>query len=184
MFGTKYGTLIDFEKDAVPELVLLHDRVIQVYRFDGQKSTLIYEKKAGQRVNQTDVSNTFRINLTGDKPTLITYNSEEWYDEVRDYEKMELINVFTVINGEANVTKLMANGAPPEEFPALKDFANFEINGQKVTYDEYEAVKQSYMAGGKEVDACWNHAWIEPEAGIDVAANYNEFVDFLKGFGL
>lgn len=176
IYGLKYGTLIDFEKDGVPELVLVRDWMVEIYRFDGEKSTKIFEEKAGSRFMQTDVSYTIGINTTIAEPCVITYQSEDSWTT-------EELHVFTVKNGQPNVQVLYA-GEPimNEYYDPSDDFTVFKIDNVNVSEDAYMSLKNTIFSGEQEVDVCWNYDYEMPDNYIH--ASDEELDLFLSQFGL
>ena len=175
--GLKYGALIDFEKDNVPELVLCHDMTVEVYRFDGENSTKIYEQKTGARYMQTDVSYTFGINKEYSNPCLITYQTlEEW--------RSEELHIFTVENEKANIQVLYAEGSDfNEESGYLDDgFDTFKIDGVNVSKDTYMTLRNGIFDGEKEIDVNWADMSFVRDNYIQ--ATRQELDEYLKPFGL
>lgn len=176
IWGLKYGELVDFEKDGVPELVLIRDWIVEVYRFDGEKSTKIYEQKAGSRFGQTDVSYTIGINTTLAEPCVITYQSQDsWTTEV--------LHIFTIKNGQPN-TQIMYAGEPitNEYFDLSDDFTVYKVDNISVSKESYMSLRNSIFNGEKEVDVCWGKVYFTRDNYIH--ATREELDVFLKQFGL
>lgn len=172
--GLKYGKLVDFEKDDTPELVLLHDMTVKVYRFDGNSSYLVYDQPLGCRFGQTDVSYTFAINETAPIPCLITYQTRnEWWSEE--------LHIFTVQNGSANTKMLLADAYVPgkESDGPCDAFHTYKINGANVSKKEYFDAYNDAQDGKKEIDACYGDS-----THLDVQANEDQLDAFLSDFGL
>ncbi len=178
--GLKYGVLMDFERDMVPELVLLHDLTVEVYRYENGVSQKIYESKAGGRYLQTDVSHTIALNETIKEPCIITYHTEnEWTEEV--------LRVFTIKDGKPLVKTLLsrvnlAPGQDPIDF--IRRFNYFEIDGNRVEKQTFMPVYNNIVNGKIEIDACG-------EIGYDIEMPWNyvratreELSVFLRQFGL
>lgn len=169
--GLKYGTLIDFENDSVPELVLCHDMKVKVYRFDGEKSTLIYSKELGSRYMQTDVSPRFTIKTTGEQPVLMTYHStKEWCEEV--------IDIFSVENGQPKEMQISARNTDDN---GDADFNEFIVYGTTVSKTAYDEIRKSLFNGAKHVDALWT---LQFESENMINATEDELNVFLAQFGL
>ncbi len=174
--GLKYGTLIDFEKDSIPELVLVRDWTVEVYRFDGEQSSKIFEEKAGSRYMQTDVSYTIGINTSLPEPIIITYQSpEEW--------RSEKLHVFTLKNGKPNIQVLYAEGSVFNKETGYLDngFDTFMIDEATVSKDTYMTLRNNIFNGEKEVDVCWNNPSGMPANYI--YATDKELDTFLEQFG-
>ena len=170
--GLKYGDLVDFEKDGIPELVLCVNGSVRVYRFDGKKSSLIYEKVIGGRFMQTDVSPTFGINKMKSEPLLLTYHStDEWHEEC--------IHIFTIKNEEPQIKEIFASRLSDDEFA---EFDTFKIDGRNVSKNRYNAYKDSIYDGEMEIDALWNNNWVEN--GNRIGATEAELNTFLSQFGM
>lgn len=173
--GLKYGTLIDFEKDGVPELLLLHDCTVEIYRFDGKESNRIFSDELGSRYLQSDVSTTFGLNTESDTPYVIVYHSKSsWVSEA--------LTVFTLKKGQNVIKKFYADiGEEEPEYPLTDGFVNFKINNKDVSEAEYKSEREKVFNGEKEVDANW-----EEEYPYDnfIGATEKELNDFLKQFGL
>ena len=170
--GLKYGELIDFEDDGVPELVLIHDWIVEIYRFDGEKSTKIYELKAGASFRQTDVECKVGINTTLAEPCVITYQSPStWTTEV--------LHIFTVKNGKPNIQIMYAGGAI---FQESVPFSVYKIDDINVSEEAYVSLKNKIFNGAKEIEACWGFDFVS--SGNYVHGSDEELDLFLKQFGL
>lgn len=169
--GLKYGTLIDFEKDGIPELVLCHDMKVKVYRFDGEKSTLIYNKELGSRYMQTDVSPQFAVKTTGDQPVLMTYHStKEWCEEV--------IDIFTIENEQPKEMQISARNTDDNEDADFNEFIVYDVPVSKTGYDE---IRKSLFSDAKHIDALWS---LQFESENLINATEDELNAFLEQFGL
>ncbi len=178
--GLKYGVLLDFERDMVPELVLLHDLKVEVYRYENGVSSKIYETRAGGRYLQTDVSYTIALNEKINYPCLITYHTEyEWLEEK--------LHVFTIKDGKPSVKTLLsrinlAPGQDPIDF--IGQFDHFEIDGNTVEKQTFKPVYDNIMNGKIEIDACWEIGYDMEMPWNYVRATRDELLAFLRQFGL
>ncbi len=173
--GLRYGVLIDFERDMVPELVLLHDLKVKVYRYHDGVSSEIYSADVGCRYGQTDVSYTFGLNDTAEIPYLITYHSEnEWTEE-----NME---IFTLKDGTTEITTMFAKTTGVDKGFEILDAM---IDGRYVSGKEYVIEKEKLSSGlisvfasgigdGGTYDRGWDFLW----------ATEDELDAFLRQFGL
>lgn len=147
--GVKYGELIDFDKDKVPEMVVLHDMKVLLYKIKDGKAECIYEEKLGSRFGQTDVSYTLGINTKSERPSLIVYHStSEW--------KEENISIVTVENNKVVTKELYARTNKDLNMPDRKELEEFFVNNESKTADEYNSIYNSIVKEDKEIDACWN----------------------------
>lgn len=175
MRGLRYGVLIDFERDMVPELVLLHDLTVEVYRYNNGTSSKIYSADVGARYGQTDVSYTFSFNDTAFVPYLVTYHSKnEWTEEN--------LEIFTLKDGAVKVKTMFAKTTGID---MGFDILNARIDGQSVTGKEYALEREKIEAGlvsvfasgigdGGTYDRGWDFLW----------ATKKELNAFLRQFGL
>ena len=148
--GIKYGQLIDFDKDEIPEMIILHDMQVMLYTIKDGEVKCIYEGIIGERYGQSDVSYTLRVNDNSENPGLIVYNSEKTWEEER-------ITIVTVENGEAKTKELYAKTESGNDIPIRDNLIEFFIDNQNVTKDEYNNIYNSIVKEAKSIDACWNY---------------------------
>ena len=151
--GIKYGQLIDFDKDEIPEMIILHDRQVVLYTIKDGEVKCIYEGVIGARYGQTDVSYSFMVNDDSENPSLIVPHSEkEWIEEK--------ITIVTVEDGEAKIKELYAKVdelALDANMFLRETLIEFFIDNQNVTKDEYNNIYNSIVKEAKNIDACWNY---------------------------
>ena len=148
--GIKYGQLIDFDKDEIPEMIILHDMQVMLYTIKDGEVKCIYDGVIGERYGQSDVSYTFRVNDNSENPSLTVYNSEKTWEE-------EKITIVTVENGEAKTKELYAKTESGNNIPIRDNLIEFFIDNQNVTKDEYNNIYNSIVKEAKNIDACWNY---------------------------
>ena len=151
--GIKYGQLIDFDKDEIPEMIILHDMQVMLYTIKDGEVKCIYEGVIGERYGQSDVSYTFRVNDNSENPSLTVYNSEKTWEE-------EKITIVTVEDGEAKIKELYAKVdelALDANMFLRETLIEFFIDNQNVTKDEYNNIYNSIVKEAKNIDACWNY---------------------------
>lgn len=175
--GLRYGVYVDFERDMVPELVLLHDMCVEVYRYSEGASSLIYTAKLGCRYGQTDVSYTFGLNDTAEVPYIITYHSEnEWTEEN--------IKIFTLNNGIPRVNNLFAKTTGIDEGIEI---IYSSIDGVYVSGKQYLAERSKFDTGLVSVYASyWEERYSENlyKSWDFIWATPAELDTFLRQLGL
>lgn len=146
--GVKYARLLDFDGDGIRELVVLAEDQIYLYTCRQGRAELLYQGTVGGRFGQTDVSYTFGLNVAADTPCLILYHTEnEWTQEA--------ITLVTVSGGAAVTTELLAQADGRGDLPTRDYLSSFQIDGQPVSREEYEARLNAALEGALELDRDW-----------------------------
>ena len=146
--GVIYAALVDFEKDNVPEMVVVCGRKVYVYRYDASASKEIYVGQIGPTFGHTDVSYIISINGSADTPYLVTYNTtNEWSEET--------LTAFSLTNGKTSSTTLDAKCDGNNEYPDESFFTSFSIDGKTVSKSDYYALHDKIMVGADDIDVCW-----------------------------
>lgn len=156
--GLKYAGLVDFYRDARPELVTLVNRrdektgaltfTLSVHGVQNGEVQQLYSADIGGCYGQTDLSHIFEIGQTaGGFPALLSYHTNnEWTHE--------RVQVFAPAEHENGLT-LEASRPDSDSFPAREDLRNFFIDDRAVTREEYETLLTGLQTGAYSVDVCW-----------------------------
>jgi len=158
VLGLKYAALVDFARDARPELVTLVNRrdektgaltfTLSVHGVEDEEVKQLYTAELGGRYGQTDLSHTFEIGQTAEGyPALISYHTQnEWTHEcVQIYAPAEYENGLT----------LEASRPYAESFPAREELQNFFCGDEMISRADYEALLDTFQNGAYSVDVCW-----------------------------
>ena len=170
--GLKYGNLVDFENDGIPEMVLLYGQTVEVYRFDGKNAALFKRFEIGLHWLQSDVSPEFLINCTAETPYLINWHcSHSWV--AKEY------TVWTIRNGQGVSDEYFAGPAEDvalddNDFP-VKEFSVFRINGASVTAEEFRDKEAEFFDRATTIHALFSINPVAAKAELD---------NFLFQFGL
>ncbi|MGL4773771.1 MAG: hypothetical protein ACRC2K_09425 [Clostridium sp.] len=147
--GVKYAQLVDFDKDKVPEMIVIHDMKVLLYTIKDNKAVCIYEKEIGSRYGQTDVSYRLGINTSGEKVSLINYGSKKEWSEER-------ISIVTVENGKVVIKELYAKAKENNDMPSRENLVSYYIDNKATTQSEYNKIYYSTVENALNIDACWN----------------------------
>lgn len=146
--GVKYAELVNFDKDEIPEMIVIHDMKILVYKIKDGNAKCIYEGNVGSRYGQSDVSYRVGINTNGEKPSLIVYHAEKIWEEER-------ISVVTIENDEVISKELYAKAKEGNDIPIRENLNSYFIENKATTVDEYNSVYNSIVKNAKSIDVCW-----------------------------
>lgn len=145
----RYGELIDFDKDNIPEMVMLYHRGVVLYTIKGGKVEAVYEKEIGCRYGQGDVSYRLGINTKNEKISIINYNSENSWEE-------ELIEIITLEKGNVVIKKLYAKAKKDNYIPVRENLVEFFIDDKPTTLDKYNSIYNSTVKEAKQIDTLTN----------------------------
>lgn len=143
--GVKYGQLLDFDGDGTRELVVLVDDAVRLYTCRAGQAELLHLQAVGGRYGQTDVSYTFLVNARSDTPCLVLFHT-------RDEWSQEAITLVEVSGGQAVTTELFASASRQGDLPDRAALDAFQIDGQPVSREEYEARRAAALEGAVEID--------------------------------
>ena len=158
--GLKYGELIDFEKDGVPEMLLVCDRTAYIYGFDGSKAVELLNTPIGSGFGQTDVSYYVYISYVNGQQYLIVDNVDDGWCE-------DNFMAYTVSDGEVYQMHYAAWTDGNNEYPSTEFLTSFEINDEAVSADEYLQDRSTLRDNARSIDAIW-----------DLSATYDELMTF------
>lgn len=163
--GVKYGDLIDFDGDGIPEMLVAHDSRVLLYRIENGEVKSIYDERAGDRYLGREIFS-ISINRDTDPPCLIVYRSEHILAEDR-------AEILTVKNGEIQKQEICArvrDGVEDEDTVEEEEFENFSIDGETVTEEEYYEIYNSLVKDAEDIDLTYSQ---EP-------ATKDNLEDFIK----
>lgn len=144
--GVKYGELLDFDKDNIPEMIILHDMKVLLYKVRDNKVQCIAEGSVGSKYAQSDINYTFGINVNENGTSIVIPNSKsEWTEE--------LISIVTVENNNSVIKKLTAKTAPDNGIPIRDSLISYYIDDQEVSKDEYYKIYDSQVKNCKNINA-------------------------------
>lgn len=140
-YGFCDGRLMDFDKDGIPELIVVSkesdnvvERTAYIYRFDGEKAEQVFEMVAGN-------------SIYGDNVAYIEHRSIENQDclwvENCDWGDYENIKAFTIENGVPIIRTFNADETADMESGPQYD--NCKIDGESVSTEAYLAEKERYQ---------------------------------------
>lgn len=150
--GIVGATIVDLEQDGVPELLVQHGMALELYRYEGNLSALVWSGPIGLYFGQSDVSHQYVINTHGEQPCIIVYDAEEsWFEEV--------IRVITLKDGIVGEEVLRAWTDENPDFPERENLDRFTINGKTVSDIKYDRRREELLDGGMTVSAVHPHAY-------------------------
>lgn len=159
--GLKYGELIDFENDGVPELLLLCDRMAYLYRYDGAGAMQLLCEPVGIAFGCTDVSYYVHISEAVGKTYLILDHSTDGWTE-DDW------TAYTVEGGALRKVNYFARTDGDNDYPDTEFLVNFKIDGNRVSAEDYLAERELLRTNARTIDAIWDFE----------TARYEELLDF------
>lgn len=145
----RYGELIDFDKDNIPEMIMLYDMKVVLYTIKNGKVEAVYEKRLGSKYGQSDVSYRLGINTKDEKISIINYDSKNTWQE-------ELIEIITLEKGNVAIKKLYAKAKKDNDIPVRNNLVEFFIDGEPTTLDKYNSIYNSTVEQAKQIDALGN----------------------------
>lgn len=154
--GVKYGELIDFNNDEVPEMIILHDKQVLLYTIEDDKLKCVYEGTVGSRYAQSDVSYNFGINDKGEEVYIVINDSEATWTE-------EVISIVTMKDKEVVIKKLNAKTAPDNDRPIRENLISFYIDDKEVSKEEYDKIYDSIVNNCKTIDVAVDNS---PEKAV------------------
>lgn len=164
--GVKYGELIDFDNDKIPEMLVAHDQKVLIYKVKDGEAKCIYEEKAESKYRQTDIARDININLEDGKVSLVIYKTQRPAHE-------EVINVVTIENNEVKIKKLYGKIKGDSDNPLGEKLQEFYIDDKSVSSEEYNKVHDEFIKNSKSID-------LVGENDISGKANLEEFINSLK----
>lgn len=164
--GFRYGELIDFDMDNIPEMIMLYDMKVALYTIKNGKVEACYEKKLGSRYGQGDVSYRIGINTKDQKVSIINYDAKNSWQE-------ELIDIVTLEKGNVEIKKLYAKAKKDNDTPIRENLVEFYIDNKPVTLDTYNSIYNSTVKEAKQIDA-WGNGEAENKE------LFNKFISLLE----
>lgn len=145
--GIVGATIVDLEQDGVPELLVQHGMALELYRYEGNQSRLIWSGPIGVRFGQTDASYEYIITTHIDTFCIIIHDSKDaWMEEVW--------RVITLENGVIHEKELRAWAEADTSFlPERDNLIHFSIDGVEVPEKRYYYQLIDYIDGGMAVSA-------------------------------
>lgn len=159
--GLKYGELIDFENDDIPELLLLCDQTAYLYRYDGKGAAQLLCEPVGIAFGCTDVSYYIHISETLGKTYLILDHSTEGWTE-DDW------TTYTVEAGELRKVNYFARTDGYNDYPGTEFLVNCKIDGNRVPAEDYLTERELLRKNARTIDAIWDFE----------TASYEELLQF------
>lgn len=148
--GLKYGELIDFENDGVPEMLLLCDRELYLYGYDGSAAYTLLDVPVGSSFGQTDVSYEFRISNTDGSTYLIV-------DDTTDEWAQDKWGAYTVRQGGVYEIQFLAWTDGNNDTPEIEYLTDCTINGETVTQQYYLDARSTLRDNARMIDAIWDY---------------------------
>jgi hypothetical protein len=146
--GLKFGELIDFESDDVPEMLCICDRTAYIYGFEDGAAAELLAVPIGSAYGHTDVSNCIHTNEADGKIYVIVDDTDDEWTEDR-------WTAYTIEDGAAVWKDFFAQTDGSNEIPDDASLRCFSIDNVEVTSDKYFAQKSLYRDGSRVIDAVW-----------------------------
>lgn len=147
--GLKYGELIDFENDGVPELLLLCDQTAYLYRYDGAGAAQLLCEPVGISFGCTDVSYYIHVSEAVGKTYLIVDHSTDGWTE-DDW------TAYTVEAGALRTVNYFARTDGYNDYPDTEFLVNCKIDGNRVSAEDYLTERDLLRKGSRTIDAIWD----------------------------
>ena len=164
--GLKYGELIDFERDGVPEMLLVCDRTAYIYRFNGSRAEELLSTPIGSGFGQTDVSYYIYVgNVDGQEYIIVDNTTDEWCEDNW--------MAYTVREGIVYEIHYLARTDGYNDYPGTEFLTTFTINDESVSSDEYLDNRSALRENARTIDAIW----------ADYSATYDELKAFEASLG-
>lgn len=143
--GVTYARMMDMDGDGSKELIVIHDRVTEIFAVKDNKAESIFEGDVGIQYGQTDARYEVLINESIKPTTVVMFNSnDEWVDEN--------ITAVSVSGGTASVVNLRASTSGENDTPAREELVNFSIDGKTVSATEYNNEYTRLTEGADKID--------------------------------
>ena len=147
--GLKYGELIDFENDGVPELLLLCDQTAYLYRYDGAGAAQLLCEPVGIAFGCTDVSYYIHVSEAVGKTYLILDHSTDGWTE-DDW------TAYTVEGGALRTVNYFARTDGYNDYPDTAFLVNCKIDGNLVSAEDYLTERELLRKNARTIDAIWD----------------------------
>ena len=147
--GLKYGELIDFENDGVPELLLLCDLTAYLYRYEDGVATQLLCEPVGAAFGCTDVSYYIQISEALGKTYLILdHSTDGWAED--DW------TAYTLEAGTLHKVNYFARTDGNNDYPDTAFLVNCKIDGNRASAEDYLTERELLRRNARTIDAIWD----------------------------
>ncbi|NLT64191.1 MAG: hypothetical protein GXY01_06960 [Clostridiales bacterium] len=146
--GVKYGELIDFENDGVPEMLLICNRTAYIFGCVGSDIVELLNTPIGTAFGCTDVSYFLNISEVDGKTYIIADNTTAGWSE-------DNWTAFTVEDGAVTKKQFFAKTDGNNDYPDIEFLNSFYIDGSEVSSEEYLSQRSLLRENARSIDAVW-----------------------------
>lgn len=152
--GLKYGSLVDFDNDKIPEMIVSYNQRVLLYKIIDNKAVCLYDEPVETTYKKMDLSRIILVNSTTETPSLIVSKTTKPTMEER-------IQIITLNDGKVVIDNLygkIADGIDPP-MPSESKLVQFYWNDKEISEEEYNKLHSTFINKDNYIELCWD---IEP----------------------